>query len=191
MRTGLLGSTPPQSPKNEVYGFFAGVIDQQAVQRIFNGLAAASSNNVDHIHLLMQSTGGHPGDGICLYNLFRNLNMGLTIYNCGQISSIATLAYLGAKERKTSAHATFMIHRTYANPVGATSDRLQSVAQTLLLDDQRTEAIFREALKLSDDQWTSHKYLELWLSADDAIKCKLATEIGEFAPPIGQKLFTL
>lgn len=186
----LLGS-PVAPPKNEVYGFFAGVIDQQAVQRICNGIAVASSNNVDHIHLLMQSTGGHPGDGICLYNLFRNLNTGLTVYNCGQISSIATLAYLGARNRKTSAHATFMIHRTYANPVGATSDRLQSVTQTLLLDDQRTEAILREALELTDDQWTSHKYQELWLSAADAIKCKLATEIGEFAPPIGQKLFSL
>jgi ATP-dependent protease ClpP protease subunit len=190
MMAGILGSPMPP-PKNEVYAIFAGVIDQQAVQRIFNGIATASNNSVDHIHLLMQSTGGHPGDGVCLYNLFRNLNMGLTIYNCGQISSIATLAYLGAKERKTSAHATFMIHRTYANPVGATSDRLQSVAQTLVLDDQRTEAIFREVIKLSDVQWTSHKYNELWFSADEAIKCNLATEIGEFAPPVGQKIFTL
>jgi ATP-dependent Clp protease, protease subunit len=189
MAAGLL-NLPPQ-PKNEVYAIFAGVIDQQAVQRIFGGIAAASNNSVDHIHLMIQSTGGNVGDGVCLYNLFRTLNMGLTVYNCGQISSIATLVFLGAKERKTSAHATFMIHRTYANPMGATSDRLQTVAQTLVLDDQRTEAIFREALKLSDDQWASHKYTELWFTADDAIKCKLATEIGEFAPPIGQKIFTL
>ncbi len=186
---GLLDLPPPQ--KNEVHALFAGVIDQPAVQRIFGGFATASHNNVSHVHLLWQSSGGNIGDGICLYNFFRNLNMGLTIYNCGQVSSIAALVYLGAKERKTSTHATFMIHRSYANPIGATSDRLQTVAQTLILDDQRTEAIFREALKLTDDQWSSHKYSEIWFSADEAIKCKLATEIGEFAPPMGQKIFTL
>jgi ATP-dependent Clp protease, protease subunit len=189
MSSGLLGSVPP--PKNEVYTIFAGVIDQPAVQRIFSGIAAASNNSVDHIHLMIQSAGGNIGDGVCLYNLFRNLNIGLTTYNCGQISSIATLAYLGAKERKTSAHATFMMHRSYANPMGANSDRLQTVAQSLVMDDERTEAIFREVIKLADDQWASHKYSELWFTAADAVKCKLATEIGEFSPPIGQKIFTL
>lgn len=190
MATGLLG-LPPQ-PKNEVYAIFAGNIDQTAVQRIFSGIAAASGNNVDHIHLMLQSVGGNVGDGVCLYNLFRNLNIGLTIYNCGQICSIATLVYLGAKERKTSAHATFMIHRsTFTTPVGANSDRLQTVTESLVMDDQRTEAIFRETLKLNDAQWASHKYTELWFSAEHALECKLATEIGEFAPPIGQRIFTL
>ena len=190
MANGLLG-LPKTPPKNEVYAVFAGVIDQAAVQRIFGGITAASNNSVDHIHLMIQSGGGNIGDGICLYNLFRTLNMGLTVYNCGQVCSIATLVYLGAKERKTSAHATFMMHRSYVSPVGATSDRLQSVTQSLALDDQRTEAIFRDMLKLSDDQWATHRYSELWFSADDAIKSNLATEIGEFAPPIGQKIFSI
>ena len=103
MAKGLLGDFPSPPQKIEVYATFAGIIDQMAVQKVFNAITTVSSTNVDHIHLLMQSSGGLVGDGVCLYNFFRNLNIGLTIYNGGQICSIATLVYLGVKERKARA----------------------------------------------------------------------------------------
>jgi ATP-dependent Clp protease, protease subunit len=182
-------STPTQP--QEVYAMFAGGIDQNAVGRIFQGMSAAIQNKVASVHLLMQSTGGIVGDGICLYNFFRTLPIDLTVYNTGAVSSVAVIAYLGAKKRKVSAHAAFMVHRTYSSPQFANAVRLQSAANSAIMDDNRTEAILRQCLNLTIDQWEIHKATELWLNANDAINSGLADEVANFAPPMGAPLYTI
>jgi ATP-dependent Clp protease, protease subunit len=179
-----------KAPK-EVHGFFAGPIDQQAVQRVTNALTIATNNGVDEIHLLFQTTGGIVGDGICIYNVFRTSPVRISLYNAGSVTSIGVVAYLGAGKRKSSTRATFMIHRTYFSPVGATSDRLQAAANTAILDDQRIEAILHSHVTLPQEKWDIHNVADLWLSADEALEAKLATEIDEFTPPKGEQLFYL
>jgi ATP-dependent Clp protease protease subunit len=184
----------PQHPQPpiDVHGFFAGQIDMQAVQRIANAITLTSNNGVKRIHMLFQTAGGTVGDGICIYNMLRTAPVEVILYNAGTVASIGVIAYLGASKRKTSANATFMVHKTHFSPVGATADRLLSAADTALLDDQRIEAILHEHIKeLPDDKWDVHKGADLWLSADEALKAGLATEIGDFAPPKGVQLFYL
>jgi ATP-dependent Clp protease, protease subunit len=135
-------STPPQPP-NEVYGIFAGPIDQMAVGRLGNAAAISSSGGVTHVHLAFQTAGGMIADGVALYNLFRAFPIPLTLYNIGSISSAGVTAYLGAPNRLTSAHATFMIHRVTSPSIGTTSDRLQAMMQSVIIDDARTEAFQR------------------------------------------------
>ena len=193
------GALPTPSPQStialstEIYTVFAGQIDQEAVKRIFNTLTVATNPTmkITHIHLLFQSTGGFVGDGIALYNFFRVLPIDLTIYNAGSVQSVATIAYLGAKKRKVSAHATFMIHRTYLNPQYATTTRLQAATKSLLVDDQRTEAILKAHIKLPDEQWKELDYHDLTFSADEAVKYRFADEMAEFAPPKGTQLYNI
>jgi ATP-dependent Clp protease protease subunit len=180
----------PQPP-TEVYAAFAGEINTQSVQRLIQGTTTAIAQKLSHIHLLFHSPGGFIGDGVCLYNYFRALTIDLTLYNAGSVSSVAVLAYLGAKERKTSAHATFMIHRPHLSPQLATADRLQALAQSLTIDDVRTEAILRQHITMTEDRWNAHKIADLWFTADEAVKCGLAQEIGEFAPPPGTQIFAI
>lgn len=52
-----------------------------------------------HLHLRFQSSGGHPGSGIYVYDLFRRFPFPITVYNVGQVSSIGVVAYLGAQLR--------------------------------------------------------------------------------------------
>jgi ATP-dependent protease ClpP protease subunit len=82
-----------------------------------------------------------------------------------------------------------MIHKSYASPQFATSDRLQAVAHMLVLDDERVEAIFRRHLKLDDSHWATHKTADLWFSGKEAITAGLASEIAEFSPPKRQQMF--
>ena len=185
MADGVPATTPPQ----EAYGIFAGPVDQQAVQKISNALSIAVNSGLQHVHMLFQSAGGTVGDGVCLYNLFRACPIEVTLYNVGTIASAGVIAYLGAKNRKVSANATFMIHKTYFSPMGATSDRLQSAANAAILDDQRIEAIWHGNITLSTEKWDVHKLADLWISADEAVAAKLATAIGDFAPPKGNQLF--
>src|SRR5262249_20152289 len=125
------------------------------------------------------------GDGVCLYNLFRSLPILLTLYNVGSIASVGVVAYLGAKHRKSSGNATFMIHKAYASPQMATSDRLQAAAQGIALDDERVEAILRSHINLSDENWATHRVADLWISAKEAQRAGLVTEIADFSPPKG------
>lgn len=178
----------------DVFGIFCGQIDQAAVQRIFQNLTIATnpSTNIKHVHLLFQSSGGFIGDGVCLYNFFRAFPVELTLYNTGSIMSIATIAYLGAKNRKTSANAMFGIHRSVMSPQAAFAGSLQAYAQALTLEDQRTEAILREHLRLPEGKWTSlQNNADLTFLADEAVAIGLATEIGDFSPPPGSQIFNV
>lgn len=183
----------PQVTPFEVYGAFIGEINQATTRTLIHGLSIATQNNppITHFHLLFQSTGGFVGDGICLYNFFRNFPIELTVYNVGSVQSIATIAYLGSKERKVSQHGTFMLHRTTCAPAPMTSNVLESVADSVKVDDARTEVILREHLKMSDAQWSDLRNHQFWLTAADAVKGGLATSVGEFCPPLGQKIFSL
>jgi ATP-dependent protease ClpP protease subunit len=178
-----------------IYAVFAGGIDQNAVQKFFGAITAVKNNRPappKEIHILIQSTGGAVGDGICLYSFFAALDIPLHLYNNGSVSSIAAVAYLGAKIRKVGAHATFMFHRTTASPQNAHSGTLKSLTETTAIDDRRTEEIIRAHTHFTRAQW---KQLDsptgLWLTAEDAVKTGVATEIAPFSPPPGVPWFNI
>jgi ATP-dependent Clp protease, protease subunit len=186
-----MATTPPAPQPQEVYAVFCDAVNQESVKRLSASLSFASQNNIGHVHLLLQSTGGTVSDGVCLYNIFKALPIDLTVYNCGSVMSVAAVAFLGASKRKTSARATFMLHRTTASPQSAHAGRLHSIAESVILDDQRTESILKSHLNLSPDEWSRLDKQELWFSADEAVKAGFADEIGEFGPPTGSKLYTI
>lgn len=185
-----MNGTPAPQP-TQVYTTFVGNIDQAAVQRFFIGMATVMATPITDVHVLFQSTGGFIGDGVCLYNYFQSLPFTLTLYNAGSVQSIATIAYLGAKKRKVSTYATFMIHRSYNFPQAATATRLESITHSVRLDDQRTEAILRKHIRLTDAQWNDLDHHDLVFSAEEAIKIGLADEITDFAPPKGTRIYNI
>jgi len=143
------------------------------------------------MHVLFQSSGGGIGEGVCLYNFFRTLQIDLTLYNVGTVSSIAVIAYLGAKHRKVSPHGTFMIHRTQTTTQAANTQTVKAFAESAVLFDKNTESILRQHIKMPEDKWAHFNHNDLWFSADDASKFGIADEIAEFAPPAGTKLFSV
>jgi ATP-dependent protease ClpP protease subunit len=178
-------------PPNEVYAVFASVIDQNSVARIFAGVTGAMGTGRTKIHLLFQSAGGSVADGVALYNFFRGLTIPLALYNVGACSSIAAIAYLGAAERKVSAHAMFMLHRTTGTAQAADAATLHAIANSVVSDDERTERILRERVRFSDAQWKQLDTSNLWITPAEAVKSGLATSIQEFVPPIGTQIFNV
>jgi len=170
---------------------FVGNIDQAAVQRLANAFATASANGVTEVHLLFQSVGGGIGEGICLHNLFQTVPFDLTLYNIGCVSSIAVVAYLGSNRRKTSAYATFMIHRTQTTTQAANTQTIKAFAESAVLFDRNTEAILRKHINMPEEKWAHFNHNDLWFSAEEALKVGISQEIAEFAPPSNTRLFTL
>jgi ATP-dependent Clp protease protease subunit len=181
---------PPTIPET-VWGMFCGGIDQASGQKFVNSLAIAGNAKVKHVHLLFQTAGGYVGDGVFLYNLFSTIPIEITLYNAGQISSAGITAYLGANRRVTSKTATFMLHRSTNSPQFATSAKLQHVAKSLVLDDQRTESIIRAHVNFPPELWTALEHRDLYLSGEDAVKFGIADTIGEFSPPAGTAVFNI
>jgi ATP-dependent protease ClpP protease subunit len=184
------GQQTAEQPVTDVYCLFAGAIDQLAVQRFNNLIAITTQGGAKHIHMLFQSTGGFIGDGVCIYNLFHACPIELTLYNVGSVCSAGVIAYLGAENRKISQYATFMVHRSYISPAMATTERLSSAAGQMTLDDERVESILKLHTKLPTEKWEAHKFADVWLSAKEAETAGIGT-IGEFAVPLGTKLFNV
>ena len=180
--------TMPTSPE-EVYAVFCGEINEENVRQLLANMTTATVKG-QNIHLLFQSSGGCVGDGICLYNFFKSLPVGLTIYNVGSVSSIAVIAYLGAKRRVTSPSALFMIHRTTTKLAGAPAMIMKGVTKNLAISDERCEAIMRQSITLSgDEKWSNLDYYDFFFSGKEAVDIGLAQELGEFSPPPKSQVF--
>jgi ATP-dependent Clp protease protease subunit len=139
--------------------------------------------------MLFQSSGGIVGDGVALHNYLRACPVEVTAYNVGTVASIATIAFLGATNRITSKFFSFMIHKSFSQMQGLTAERARAAIMSIVLDDERVEAILAEKATFSEEKLTTHKNSDLWFGADEALKAKVATAIGEFAPPINQMVF--
>jgi ATP-dependent Clp protease protease subunit len=180
----------PDKPK-DIFAVFCGVIDHQAVQKLFNTLTLATvpTNNVRTVHMIFNSAGGNVADGVCLYNFFKAMTVDLALYNVGAVWSAAAIAYLGAKKRRTGARASFMIHRTHVSPQAAKAGALKAYTNSVALDDARTESILREHLKLSN--WEDLDKYDLFFSGQEAVEIGLADEVAEFCPPPGTQIFNV
>jgi len=181
-------STDPVPPAEDMYAIFCGDINAANAQKLVNGLTSVSSMGIKRLHLLFQSWGGFVGDGVFLYNLFKNFPVDITLYNAGQVSSAGVLAFLGARQRKATANAAFMIHRSSNSPSAAGADRLKVLAETMLLEDARVDVILRSCLTLPEELWTKLEYHDVTLSGQDGVKYGFADEIAEFSPPVGVKV---
>jgi ATP-dependent Clp protease, protease subunit len=186
-------ASSPNTPKipEVIYGAFCGGIEQATAQKFVNSLAIAMGAKVKHVHLLFQTAGGYVGDGVFLYNFFRSIPIEMTLYNVGQISSAGVTAYLGGKIRKTSKTATFMLHRCINSPQFANATKLQRVAETLVLDDKRTDEIVRNHVKLPDELLKELQFHDIYLSGEEAVQYGLADGIADFAPPAGSQVFNI
>jgi ATP-dependent protease ClpP protease subunit len=173
----------------EMYAIFCGAIDQDTAKSLSNLLAAISIDKADRLHLLFQSTGGFVSEGIFLYNLFRGLPYELWIYNGGQVSSMAALAFQGAKRRFVAEHARFMFHQATQNVQLGTVAQLGNVVDSLAKDNERVESILHEHLKLTEDLWQKHKTLDLNFTAEEAVTYGAADEIKAFQVPLGVQIF--
>jgi ATP-dependent protease ClpP protease subunit len=172
----------------ELWATYYGDINAANASKLVNGLIVVGNSGTKRIHILFQSWGGFVGDGVFLYNALKKLPIEVILYNAGQVASAATLAYLGAHSRKTTANAVFMIHKAINSPNAAGVDRLKAVAANLAIDDARMEEILRAHLRLPQDLWTQFRFHDVYLTGSDAVEYGMADAIGEFSPPAGVKV---
>lgn len=182
----------PDEKEKEIYATLAGRIDEAVVQRVFDQMANAVSGKVKRFHLMLQSTGGIINDGIALYNYLRCLPIELITYNAGTVQSIAVSIFLAANKRKASRSATFMIHKaTFYSSGPTTSIQLSAATQSLKVDDDRIERILKQYIRLPEEKWDAHRFVDIFITAEEALQYGLIDEITDFAPPPGATLINI
>lgn len=172
----------------EVYLTFIASLDRLASQRLVNQLIGALAERYSIVHLLLQSEGGDPSEGIFLHNFLKEYPADLRVYNIGRVASAATTAYLGARHRVVAPTGAFMLHRCHATFQGANAGTVRARSDSLELDDKRSEVIFDNHLTLTPEQKAVYSSNDLWLSAQDALDVGLAHEFGLFSPPAGARI---
>ncbi|QAU34933.1 ATP-dependent Clp protease proteolytic subunit [Janthinobacterium sp. 17J80-10] len=183
---------PISNPETVLYATLAGRVDEAMVQRLFSQMATAVSCGVQELHLMIQSTGGIINDGISVYNYLRSLPLEITTYNTGTVQSIAVSIFLAAKKRKASLFATFMIHKaTFYAASPTTSVQLSAATQSLMVDDDRIERILKQYIRMPEEKWEVHRYVDLFITAEEALVFGVIDEIADFKPPPGAKLINI
>ncbi len=177
-----------QPAQEEIWAIYCGDIDAANTAKLMRGLINVAVTGTKRVHILFQSWGGFIGDGVFLHNSLKALGLEIVFYNAGQVASAATLVFLGANSRKTTANAVFMIHKSTNSTQGAGVDRLKAVTANLAIDDSRVEEILRAHLRLPDEMWTQFSYHDVYLTGTEAVTYGMADEIAEFSPPPGSKV---
>lgn len=171
--------------KPAYYGF-AGSIDDAGVSRVAAAMNLAVNQGFDEVHLAVTSLGGHVHAGIYLYNHIRAMPIRVIAYNTGSVSSIAVAVFVAAERRYCSPNAMFMIHPTaFPSLSGMTWERLRTVSEAALADDERTERILRERTRLPDDLLQARRSRDVYISPEDALTHGLVDGIAEFEVPAG------
>jgi ATP-dependent protease ClpP protease subunit len=174
------------------YATFCDDIDSAAVNRIFGNFAGVTQQGIGEVHLLFQSAGGSVSDGVSLFNFFRGMPIALHLYNTGGVASAALIAFVGAEHRYASAHAAFLLHKTRHSLLtpGQSIDH-RALADTLAIEDARSEAILRGSSQIPADKWAVYASgAEVPITAQEAaLQYGLVVAIREFKPPAGGQLF--
>jgi ATP-dependent Clp protease protease subunit len=180
-----------QLPKT-VFATFVGQIDQQSLPRLFQSFSLAINAGVQDLHLLFQSPGGMIADGIALYNFFGALPFNLHIYNSGSVQSVAVISYLGATTQFVSKHANFMIHKShFPSPDRGNAAKLGALAESLMAEDARIEAILKTHTNIPAETWALHALQDVYLTAQQSVDYGIADEIREFDIPHGAQAYNI
>lgn len=148
-----------------VYISFSAEINQVTTENFLCTLNYCASMNVKTVYILFSSPGGNVANGFNIYNVLRGMPYDTIMHNVGQVDSIGTLIFLGAKQRYMTDNSTFMFHgvgnninqrleekdfRNYLNSALETQKRLSTeYIKASLLTTREVKSFFREAVTIN------------------------------------------
>jgi ATP-dependent protease ClpP protease subunit len=128
------------------------------------------------------SPGGELYAGLGMYDLIKaydeNPKYDITVVVDGYAASMATIIMLGCKKRISSKNSSFLVHSASSFVFGKINDVTDDVDE-LKRVDKICKEIYMSSTKLTEEKLQEiDKYRkDWWMSADEALKYKIITEI--------------
>lgn len=142
--------------------------------------ALDSFTDVDEIIVSINSGGGSCDEGFAIYNLLTNSGKKITTRAVGTCASIASVIFLAGSKREVFKNTQVMIHLPMVMPFEPLNEtELAKLQDRLAQEKERILNLYTDITK--SDRSTLETYMvdETYLTADQALELKFATEIIE------------
>jgi ATP-dependent protease ClpP protease subunit len=171
---------------------FCREIDHDTLSGTLEVFADLTQRSFTAIRVFFHSAGGLIPEGIALFNYFRSLPVELHLYNPGAVASAAVTAFVGARYRYASVHATFLLHKVASTErVSMPAVEHEALARAVAISDANNEAILKSIIKMPQEKWTAYETAYATITAQEALQHGLITDIREFQPPPGTRFFDI
>ena len=138
-------------------------------------------DDVDEIHVHINSYGGEVAEGLAIYNALRNHKAKVKTYCDGFACSIASVIFMAGDERIMQESSMLMIHNawTYADGNAA---QLRKAADDLEKITQASIAAYKANSTLSEEEIAALLDAETWLLPQEALDYGFATYVLHAKP---------
>ena len=134
----------------------------------------------EQITVYINSPGGDADSGFCIYDMLKFIEAPVVTVATGICASAAVPIFLSADKGKNFAHANarFLLHQPATGIRGDASD-IMITAEEIEKTRTRYNQIIAEATGKSVDSITKDADRDFWMSAEEAVKYKLAKKVVE------------
>ncbi len=171
----------------EYYILFQGSIEKETSLNLINALLEADDyKEVDRIILLLSSIGGSIYYGFNIATVIKNLKKPIRIHATNEISSIANIIYLSAKERSAESYAKFFLHGASVggNDINFNIEDLKEHTSSLRVQNERIAKFIFETTDMSLHDTKKLMRKRQSFSAEEAFNAKIVLEVKrEQIPP--------
>lgn len=142
-----------------------------------------TKNQFPPIKLIITSQGGSVYYGLGLYDFIRNINLNtqhkINVEINGSAASMATIIMLASDVRTCGKNCSFMVHSISSLTYGKIEELKDDVKETERLNTI-IKSIYKERTNIDDALLNKieKEKLDYWMSADEALKLGLVTNIG-------------
>jgi ATP-dependent protease ClpP protease subunit len=167
------------------YILFQGTIEKQPSLDLINALLALDeSEDTDQIKLLLSSRGGSVYYGFTIATVIQNLKKRLVIHATNEISSIANIIYLAAKERSAESYAKFFFHGASVSADNLNYEDLNEQVSSMKVQNERIAKFVFEATGMTLNDSKNLMRQRQSLTAEEAVKRGIVQEVKrEVIPP--------
>ncbi|QQG46023.1 MAG: ATP-dependent Clp protease proteolytic subunit [Candidatus Niyogibacteria bacterium] len=171
----------------EYYILFQGRIDKDASLALINALLEANGKKeAEHITMLFSSVGGFIYYGFNIATVIKNLEKPIRIHATNEISSIANVVYLSAKERSAESYAKFFLHgASVEGNLSLNLEDLNEQVSSIQVQNDRLARFIFETTGTSIEEINQMMKGRRSLSSEEAFKYNIVLEVKEEQIPVG------
>lgn len=134
---------------------------------------------VTDIEVHINSYGGDVAEGVAIYNALRQSGKHVTTVCDGFACSIASVIFMAGERRVMNAASLLMLHEPSFPRAGGNAKQLRKQADDLDVIAQLSKTAYLAPGGIEPDELDAVMAAETWVSPEQAVEWKLATEVAE------------
>lgn len=142
---------------------------------------AALPPEVTDIEVHINSYGGDVAEGVAIYNALRQSGKHVTTVCDGFACSIASVIFMAGERRVMNAASLLMLHEPSFPRAGGNAKQLRKQADDLDVIAQLSKTAYLAPGGIDSDELDAVMAAETWVSPEQAVEWKLATDIADDA----------